>query len=112
MSLSLDPQVAEGLAPILALVGDAKPPPVGDWQARRANLEALLGHLASLRPPVTDVEVAVHPVPAIDGVELEPLGYVPADRETASGPTSAVLYRHRGVMILGSIELGDAIVRS
>jgi acetyl esterase/lipase len=112
MSLSLDPQVAEGLALILALVGDAKPPPVGDWKARRANLEALLGHLASLRPPVTDVEVAVHPVTAIDGVELEARWYVPSDRDTAAGPTSAVLYLHGGGMILGSIELYDAIVRS
>jgi len=41
MSFTLDPEVAEALAPFAADIAGSMPPPVGDVAARRATLEGV-----------------------------------------------------------------------
>ncbi len=48
MSFTLDPEVAEALAPFAADMAGSPPPPVGDVVARRATLE---GVFATPTPP-------------------------------------------------------------
>ena len=68
----------------------------------------MLAQLAALRPPVTDVSVAVHSVTAADGTALEARWYT---RDGAT-PGPAVLYLHGGGMILGSLDIYDPFVRA
>lgn len=53
MSSTLDPQVADALAPIAAAMAGVTPPPVGDVATRRAALERLIAHTDTAQPTPT-----------------------------------------------------------
>ena len=109
MTLGLDPQVATELAPMLAVLGEAEPPPVGDVETRRTNAGRLFEYIAASWTPATGVEVARHTLTAADGATLE-LGWY----HTAAipQPGSAVLYLHGGGMIFGWKHLREMYERA
>ncbi|MFH9007721.1 hypothetical protein ACH4E5_31330 [Streptomyces afghaniensis] len=60
MTLSLDPEIAEALAPMAGAMAEAKPPAVGDMAGRRAMWEPIIG-AAGAAQPIVPVEFHVHP---------------------------------------------------
>ncbi len=106
MTLTLDPEVADALAPMFAAMADATPPAVGDVQTRRTLLEGLFAHTSAAQPMPDDVTITDFSTPASDGAEILLRWYAP--RGAAPGP--AVLYLHGGGMILGRVELFDGPV--
>ena len=106
MALSMDPQVHEAMAPLMAMMSETTPPPPGDWQTRRQNVDGLLALLAEGQPTPADVTRTDHALTTADGATLALRWYT---RDGAS-PGSAVLYLHGGGMILGSLELYDPTV--
>jgi acetyl esterase/lipase len=103
MALGLYPQVATELAPMLSVLGEAEPPPVGDVDTRRANAGRLFTCIAANWAPATGVEVSRHSLTTADGAALELRWYhMPA----AEQPGSAALYLHGGGMIFGLEHLG------
>src|SRR4051794_34808992 len=104
MAFTLDPQVAAALEPLAAEGGD--PPAVGDVATRRADAVQGFAHFADLLPAVTDVRRASFRA-STPGAEIELRWF--AKDGAASGP--AVYYVHGGGMILGSLDLYDALLR-
>ncbi|MFD1934472.1 MULTISPECIES: alpha/beta hydrolase [Nonomuraea] len=106
MSFTLDPQVAEALAPIAAAMAGSTPPPVGDVAARRAALEGLIGHADTAQPTPDDVTIIDHHLATADGATILLRWY--AKRDSEPGP--AAVYLHGGGMILGHVGLFDGSV--
>ena len=104
MGLKFDPQVLEGLAPVLSIRPPLEPPEVGDVDARRDNTRRLFAHVLASRPPVAGVDVERYSVVSDDGTTIPLSWYSRAD---STEPGSAVLYIHGGGMIMGLEELGD-----
>jgi acetyl esterase/lipase len=103
MTLSLDPQIAAALAPILENAGELKPPPVGDVEGRRIALNGMLTAINGLEAVPDDVSTTDYHVTTPDGADLLLRWYV----KDGAQPGSAVLYFHGGGMILGSVAMWD-----
>ncbi|MGJ6961615.1 alpha/beta hydrolase [Streptosporangium sp. G11] len=108
MPFTLDPQVAEALAPIAAAMAEATPPPVGDVAARRAALEGLIGHADTAQPTPDDVTITDHHLITADGATILLRWY--AKLGTGGEPGPAAVYFHGGGMILGHVGLFDGSV--
>ncbi len=108
MTLGFDPQVAQAMAPLMAMAAGAAPPPAGDVTSRRAVFEALFDKLLSGLPEVTRVDVARHELTR-DGETVALRWYAPA---AGASLGSAMLYVHGGGMILGSLDMYDRIIQS
>ncbi len=108
VAYALDPQVAAGLAPLMALADGAPPPAVGDIRARRESSAATFQWLTSRLPPVEGVSTAEHHATAPDGAHV-PLRWYRRDGAT---PGPAVLYVHGGGMIVASVDHYDGLIRS
>lgn len=106
MSFTLDPQVAEALAPIAAAMAGSTPPPVGDVAARRTALEGLIGHADTAQPTPDDVTITDHHLATADGATILLRWYAKQDAE----PGPAAVYLHGGGMILGHVGLFDGSV--
>jgi acetyl esterase/lipase len=106
MAYAMDPQVAAALEPLAALELP-EPPAVGDVAARRASAEQTFAYFASVAPAVTDVHRSTYTTTAPDGAEIELRWLTKAGAPT--GP--AVYYIHGGGMILGSLDLYDALLQ-
>jgi acetyl esterase/lipase len=106
MAYAMDPQVAAALEPLAALE-PPEPPAVGDVAGRRASAEESFAYFASVAPAVTDVHRSTYTTTAPDGAEVELRRLTKADAPT--GP--AVYYIHGGGMILGSLDLYDALLQ-
>ena len=106
MPLTLDPQIAAALEPILALAEGIAPPPAGDWRSRRDQVDQLLGMVSDGLPANEQVRRTRYAATAADGTELALTWFAPP------GPASgaAGLYIHGGGMILGSVALYDRTV--
>jgi acetyl esterase/lipase len=102
MSLSLDPEVAEALAPMAG----AALPAVGDVAARRAMWEPIIGAAGTAQPIPADVTTSEHHATADDGAQITMRWYV---KEGAT-PGPAVLFFHGGGYIFGHIDLFDGPV--
>jgi acetyl esterase/lipase len=102
VTLSLDPQVAAELSPLLEAIGEVEAPPIGDVEGRRVNGHRMFDYVATTWQPVPDVHVDRRTLTTADGATLA-LGWYhsPARRRG-----SAVLYVHGGGMILGLEHLG------
>jgi len=97
------------LAPLLAAVAEAEPPPVGDVEARRFNAHRLFVKVVALRAPIDGID-------GIDGIDVERHSLTTGDgatlglswyrRSTSDQPGSAVLFIHGGGMIMGLAHLG------
>ncbi|MEO3868301.1 alpha/beta hydrolase [Nonomuraea sp. B12E4] len=106
MSLTLDPEVAQALAPMVAALADSTPPPVGDVATRRAVLEGVIAHAGAAQPMPADVTVTDHHATAADGTQILLRWYA----KDGSAPGSAAVFLHGGGMILGTIDLFDGPV--
>ncbi|GIH94253.1 alpha/beta hydrolase [Planobispora siamensis] len=108
MSFTLDPQVAQALAPIAAAMAGATPPPAGDVAARRTALEALIAHTDAAQPTPDDVTITDFEMATADGASILLRWYT--RRDTPARPGPAALYLHGGGMILGHVGLFDGSV--
>jgi hypothetical protein len=61
MSLRLDPEIAEALAPMAGAMADATPPAVGDVAAQRALWEPIIGAAGAAQPIPADVNTSDTP---------------------------------------------------
>ncbi|MET1074494.1 MAG: alpha/beta hydrolase [Umezawaea sp.] len=102
MSLTLDPEIAEALAPMAGVT----PPAVGDIAARRAFWEPVIGAAGTAQPIPADVTTSDHQVTADDGARIKVRWY--AKRGAPQGP--AVLFFHGGGYIFGHVDLFDGPV--
>ncbi|MGW2640948.1 alpha/beta hydrolase [Streptomyces sp. NPDC001348] len=104
MSLSLDPEIAQALAPM----ADAglTPPPVGDIAGRRAVWEPIIDAAGTAQPIPADVRTSEHHTTADDGARIRLRWYTKDD----ATPGPAVLFFHGGGYIFGHIDLFDGPV--
>jgi acetyl esterase/lipase len=103
MSLALDPEVAQALAPMAAPIADQTPPPVGDALTRRTIQDHIMARASDALPMSDDVTTTDYHATAPDGAQIPMRWYA----KKGSAPGSAVLYTHGGGMILGSMDLDD-----
>src|SRR5688572_32222765 len=82
MALSLDPEIAEALAPMAGAMADATPPAVGDVAARRAMWEPIIGAAGTAQPIPADVKTSEHYATADDGAQITMRWYVKEDRKS------------------------------
>ena len=108
MSFTLDPQVAEALAPFAAETAGSMPPPVGDVAARRAALEAVFRYADTAQPFPDDVTITDHKLTTVDCATIRLRWYARKDASGEPGP--AALYLHGGGMIVGHVGLFDGSV--
>jgi acetyl esterase/lipase len=106
MSLSLDPEIAEALAPMAGAMADALPPAVGDIAARRAMWEPIIGAAGTAQPIPADVKTSEHRAIADDGARITMRWYA----KDGATPGPAVLFFHGGGYIFGHIDLFDGPV--
>ncbi|MDX3076663.1 alpha/beta hydrolase [Streptomyces sp. NPDC088354] len=104
MSLDLDPEIAEALAP-MAEEG-VTPPGVGDVVGRRAMWEPIIGAAGTAQPIPDDVRTTDYHATADDGAQIRLRWYVKDGAE----PGPAVLFFHGGGYIFGHIDLFDGPV--
>lgn len=102
MTLGIDAQILEEMAPLLAAVGDVDPAPVGDVETRRVNGHRMFDTVAGQRVPAAGVEVTQHALTTDDGAELALWWY----QRSGEQPGSAALYLHGGGMIFGLEHVG------
>lgn len=107
MSFTLDPQVAEALAPFAATAGST-PPLVGDVAARRATLEGIFHYADSAQPFPDDVTITDHKLTTADGATIRLRWYARKDAPGEPGP--AALYLHGGGMIVGHVGQFDGLI--
>lgn len=107
MTLEMDPEVAVAMAPIAAAAAAQTPPPVGDWQTRRAAVDELIGTFTAGWTPPADVTVTEHHATAADGASIGMRLY----RRDGDQPGSLAVYVHGGGMFLCSIDTHDPICR-
>ncbi|NJP91882.1 alpha/beta hydrolase [Nonomuraea sp. FMUSA5-5] len=106
MSLSLDPEIAEALAPMAEAMAEVTRPEVGDVEGRRAFWEPIIGAASNAQPMPADVTTTDHTVPAADGAQIKVRWYV----KDGATPGSAVVFFHGGGYIFGHIDLFDGPV--
>jgi acetyl esterase/lipase len=108
MTLALDPEVAAVLAAIAEQSGPMPaPPPVGDVDARRTTLNAMLEHFNNVAQPIaSDVDITDHDITSADGATVNARWY----RSLSNPSGAAVLYLHGGGMIVGSVPIFDGPV--
>jgi acetyl esterase/lipase len=102
----VDPEIAAALAPLAAGAVAAAAIERGDWQALRERANANLAFLASLGPPVGDVQMRSLSISLDHGAEVAVRWYTRGDER----PGSAVVYAHGGGMIAGSLDVYDAVI--
>jgi acetyl esterase/lipase len=103
MALGIDEQVLAEMAPLLAALGDAQAPPVGDVEARRTNGHRMFDLVSASRAPNPAVHTERYSVTAADGAAVDLTWY---HLTGATGPGSAALYLHGGGMIFGLAHIG------
>ncbi|MCD2186237.1 alpha/beta hydrolase [Actinomycetospora soli] len=108
MTIEMDPEVAAAMAPIAAAAANQTPPPVGDWQTRRAAVDELLGAYTGAWEPPEDVTVTELEAPAADGTPIGMRLY----RRAGDQPGSLAVYVHGGGMFLCSIDTHDPVCRA
>ena len=69
MSFTIDPEVAEALAPFAAEAGST-PPPAGDVAARRAALEGVFRYADTAQPFPDDVTITDRELATADGATI------------------------------------------
>ncbi|MFI8076179.1 alpha/beta hydrolase [Streptomyces sp. NPDC086033] len=106
MALSLDPEIAQALAPMAGAMADATPPAVGDIAARRAMWEPIIGAAGTAQPIPDDVKTSEHHTTADDGTQITMRWYT----KDGAAPGAAVLFFHGGGYIFGHIDLFDGPV--
>jgi acetyl esterase/lipase len=106
MSLTLDPEVAEAMAPMAEAMAGMTPPAVGDVGARRALWEPILDASGKAQPIPEDVTTHDYVATTDDGAQITMRWYAKND----TTPGSAVLFFHGGGYLFGHIEHFDGPV--
>ncbi|PRY41346.1 alpha/beta hydrolase [Umezawaea tangerina] len=106
MSLNLDPEIAEALAPMAGAMAGFTPPAVGDVPGRRAFWEPIIGSASTAQPIPADVTTTDHDITTDDGTRITARWYTKPD----ATPGPAVLFFHGGGYIFGHIGLFDGPV--
>ncbi len=106
MALTLDPEIAAVLAPMLEAAAGHEPPPVGDIEARRAVFATIMAGAAAADPAADDVQETDFALKREDGGSIMLRWY--GKDGGAQGP--AALYLHGGGMIMGDVPQFDATV--
>jgi acetyl esterase/lipase len=106
VSFTLDPEIAEALAPMTAAMEGSTPPAVGDVAARRAVWEPIIGAAGAAQPMPPDVTTAEYNVTSYDGARVTTRWYV----KHGAAPGPAVLFFHGGGYIFGHLGLFDGPV--
>jgi acetyl esterase/lipase len=103
MALTLNPEVAQALAPMAAAMAGSTPPPVGDVASRRMVLEGIIAHAGDAQPRPSDVTQTDYHAKADDGTSILVRWYTKnASAGTEPGP--AAVFLHGGGMILGNVD--------
>jgi acetyl esterase/lipase len=107
MSFTLDPEVAEALAPFTPPPGSTLPP-AGDVAPRIAMLESIFRYTDTAHPHPDDVTITEHDLATADGATIPLRWYARMDALGEPGP--AALYLHGGGMIVGYADMFDGYV--
>jgi acetyl esterase/lipase len=108
VSFTLDPEVAEAFAPLVAQATASTPPPVGDVASRRAVFGGIFGYSDKAQPSPDDVTSTDHELTTADGATIRLRWYARKDASGQPGP--AALYLHMGGYIVGDIDVFDGSV--
>jgi hypothetical protein len=110
MAYELDPDIARVLAAVSekAAEQDADLPVTerGDWKSLREGGNTNLAYLGSLLPPTPDVRTTSFHTTSTDGESIELRWYT----KKGASPGPAIVYAHGGGMILGNVNVYDAVV--
>jgi acetyl esterase/lipase len=106
MTYELDPEIATVLAAVLEQSADLPVVERGDWKTLRERGNIGQAYLASLVPASPDVQLASFSTMTQDSTPIELRWYTRKDAD----PGSAVVYVHGGGMILGNLDVYDAVV--
>jgi acetyl esterase/lipase len=101
MPYKFDPEVAEAMAPMMAMQAQAPPVAVHDVETRRKNFDFFLADVIGNMPVAEGVTRKVFKTKTADGHDLEMTWFSPTDAPASPGP--ALLHTHGGGMILGSV---------
>lgn len=102
MVLSLDPEVATAMAPIIQAMASLPKLEAGDVQGRRTRAAGGLAAIINNLPDQPSVKRTNHSVKVSDGTTIT----VAEFRKTGSPkPSKAILYIHGGGMIFGSVDV-------
>jgi hypothetical protein len=107
MSFTLDPEVAEALAPFTPPPGSTLPL-AGDVAPRIAMLESIFRYADTAHPHPDDVTITEHDLATADGATVPLRWYARKDAPGEPGP--AALYLHGGGMIAGHADMFDGYV--
>jgi acetyl esterase/lipase len=107
MAFTLDPEVAEALAPFGAETAGTTPPPVGDVATRRVTLEGIFHYGDTAQQFPDDVTITDHELATADGATIRLRWY--ARKKAPGEPGPAALYLHGGGMISGHIDLFNGL---
>ncbi|WP_396903558.1 alpha/beta hydrolase [Mycolicibacterium phlei] len=102
MTLGIDAQVLDEMAPLLAAIGESEPLAVGDVEGRRRDGHRMFDTVAARRAAPTGVGVTDFTLTTEDGATLLMRWYERAGER----PGSAALYLHGGGMILALEHIG------
>ena len=70
MSLTLDPEVAQALAPMAAPAADQTPAPIGDALTRRTVQDRILAEVCDALPMPDDITMTDYHATAPDGAQI------------------------------------------
>lgn len=102
MVLSLDPEVATAMAPVIKAMASMPPLAPGDVPGRRQRAAGGLGAMIESLPDQPTVKRTDHPVTTSDGATIN----VAEFRKIGTAkPAKAILYLHGGGFIFGSVDL-------
>jgi acetyl esterase/lipase len=100
MTFTLDPELAEALAPFATEL----PAPdefIGDWKTIRANVAIGQAALGALVPSFPDVAQSTFTAKTADGRDVALRWFAPTERSTRA----AVVHAHGGGMVAASVDL-------
>jgi acetyl esterase/lipase len=105
MAYELDPEITTVLAAVLEQGADLPIVERGDWKTLRERGNVGQAYLAGLTPSSPDVQLTSFSTKTQDGTPIELRWYT---KKNAT-PGSAVVYVHGGGMILGNLDMYDAV---
>jgi acetyl esterase/lipase len=105
MAYAYDPEIAAVFAANAEELANAPVAARGDWKSMREYGNVGLAAMSALAPPTPDVRVKAYSTTAPDGAAIELRWYTRNDE----APGSAVVFAHGGGMVLGNLDVYDAV---
>lgn len=107
--LSLDPEVATAMAPMIKAMAAMPPLSAGDVEGRRARAAEKFAAMMDRLPDQPSVKRTDHPVTTVAGITINIAEF---RRKGALRPAKAILYVHGGGMIFGSVDIFEKSIAS